>query len=705
MTISGKELGSGHSRATPNSKSKTVKNAAEVFCMRMAQFRVQNYKKIRDSGWITTGDLTAFVGKNEAGKSSVFRGLSKLNPSDEEHYDGLKEFPRRRYASEFKTQDWPVATVEFKLDDQEHEKLTEIAPILKDVTHVICTRHYSWNLVVQFNPEPVLPDVSNGRFKVLLDNWLKSFEEAVAPEGKGEELAAIKTKLLSFISQKAEQLKTASPDAVMNSSIVTEITNTISTQTNEAWQKESFKSVIDEVNGFRNSLASVEQLEPAKSWVRNALPKFIYFDRYDVIDSAIHFPTFLNQLRSTPNAPRVRSTRALFQHVGLDFQTLQSLDPTQPGKAVDQLQRFADERAILMSSASSAMTEKFSEWWEQRRHRFRYGADGPFFRVWVSDDLDPSEIELDQRSAGMQYFFSFYLVFLEEAKGAHSNSILLLDEAGLQLHGTAQQKIVKFLEKLSKANQLLYSTHSPFMVDGDHLERVRVVYEDTDGTVKVSEDVWPKDKDSLFPLQAALGYAIAQTLFYSKHQLVVEGITDYWILKAMGELLNSKGKETLRKDAVIVPSGGVNNLLPLAAMLLAHDVELRILLDGDEPGLRKGKEVKNKLLMESFFINSYAKDDGVEIEDLFPQELYLKAVHEAYPTVTFTFTKEENEVRSITKRLDKAFIRLQTSFEKWQPAKVLSDWIQTKPEVIADDTSSTFERMFKDINGSWQQNG
>lgn len=93
--------------------------------MRMAQFRVQNYKKIRDSGWISTGDLTAFVGKNEAGKSSVFRALSKLNPSDEERYDGLKEFPRRRFASEFKTQDWPVASVQFKLDEAERKKLTE----------------------------------------------------------------------------------------------------------------------------------------------------------------------------------------------------------------------------------------------------------------------------------------------------------------------------------------------------------------------------------------------------------------------------------------------------------------------------------------------------------------------------------------------------------------------------------------------------
>lgn len=52
--------------------------------MKLVAFRVQNYKKIRDTSWITVRDLMAFVGKNEAGKSALFRGLSKLNPSDDE---------------------------------------------------------------------------------------------------------------------------------------------------------------------------------------------------------------------------------------------------------------------------------------------------------------------------------------------------------------------------------------------------------------------------------------------------------------------------------------------------------------------------------------------------------------------------------------------------------------------------------------------
>lgn len=68
-------------------------------------------------------NLTAFVGKNESGKSAIFRGLSKLNPSDGEKYYGLKEFPRKRYTVDFKRLDWPVSSAEFKLSNDESEKL------------------------------------------------------------------------------------------------------------------------------------------------------------------------------------------------------------------------------------------------------------------------------------------------------------------------------------------------------------------------------------------------------------------------------------------------------------------------------------------------------------------------------------------------------------------------------------------------------
>jgi len=315
--------------------------------------------------------------------------------------------------------------------------------------------------------------------------------------------------------------------------------------------------------------------------------------------------------------------------------------------------------------------------------------------------LDPSEIELDQRSYGMQYSFSFYLVFLEEAKDVHANAILLLDEPALHLHGTAQQKIIKFLGKLSKQNQLLYSTHSPFMVDPDHLERVRVVYEDTKGRACISEDIWPKDKDSLFPLQAGLGYTLAQTLFYSKRQIVVEGLSDYSILKAVNGTLSKKGMTSLRNDAIIVPSGGVSKLLPLASMLLGHDVKLAILLDGDDPGKRKGKEVETRLLVRCLFMSTFAKKKKAEIEDLFPEKLYLDAVKEAYPNIKIPieFTEEEKKIQCISKRVKAAFERIGThTFEKWRPATVIVDRIQQDLDILPDETLARFQSIFTEAN-------
>jgi hypothetical protein len=105
-------------------------------------FRVQNYKRVEDTGWIGCRDLTVLVGKNEAGKSAVLRGLSKVKPSDGEEYDGLREFPRRRFTDEFESEDWPAASVRLRLDADEQAGLRDISPELTNVTHTEVTRLY-----------------------------------------------------------------------------------------------------------------------------------------------------------------------------------------------------------------------------------------------------------------------------------------------------------------------------------------------------------------------------------------------------------------------------------------------------------------------------------------------------------------------------------------------------------------------------------
>jgi predicted ATP-dependent endonuclease of OLD family len=244
------------------------------------------------------------------------------------------------------------------------------------------------------------------------------------------------------------------------------------------------------------------------------------------------------------------------------------------------------------------------------------------------------------------------------------------------------------------------------MIDGDHLEDVRVVYEDAiSGTSKVSEDVWPRDKDALFPLQAALGYSIAQSLFYSKRQAIVEGLTDYWIFKAADQILSRRGLSGLRSDLVLVPAGGINKLMPLTSMLLGHDIEIAIILDGDEPGRRKGKELQDNLLSgqqgKCIFVGDYTSLHEAELEDLFPQDFYLKAVQEAYQWET-NFTESEEAFRNITKKLKAAFERMgKGEFDKWRPARVILDWIGKDEAIFPAETLNAIRLLFTAVNSAF----
>ena len=671
--------------------------------MKMLRFRIQNYKKIEDTDWIHTDDITVFVGKNESGKSTIFRGLSKLNPSDDSKYDGLKEFPRRRYSGEFKDENWPVSSVEFELDSDEQSELTEISPSFSKVSSVIVTRYYNNKYSISYDPVVSSFRKSTRDYVSMLEDWKGMMTKARAPEGKGEVLQPVRDKIISIIDSEISSIGSPNDYIQTTEEQISTLFSNINSQISEDWMETIFKNVVDAISSLHDKYKINSEISAVFDWVVANIPEFIYFDRYDVLDSAIHIDDFIRHLSEDPGEPKLRITKCLFEHVGLDVEKIRALDPNNEQKTKEELERMADERAIEMSSASQEMTQKFTSWWEQRKHKFRYHIDGKNFRVWVSDDLDPSEIELDQRSAGMQYFFSFYLVFLVEASGEHANSILLLDEPGMQFHGTAQQKTVEFLNKISKDNQLLYTTHSPFMIDGDHLENVKIVYEDESnyGVTKVSNDVWPKDKDSLFPLQVGLGYSLAQTMFYSKYQLIVEGLTDYVLLKAMNELLGHKSLTTLNEKIIITPAGGTRNIMPLAGMLIGEDVKIISLLDGDQPGLQKQKDLKEKLLVDSVIIDTFTGKSNSEIEDMFEDNFYLNAAKTVYPKQTFDFNDVEKDIQPVITRIEKLFERKSYGkFEKWKVNQILVNWIQTQQtdHEISDVVCAKFASLMKKIN-------
>ena len=247
------------------------------------------------------------------------------------------------------------------------------------------------------------------------------------------------------------------------------------------------QQAADDVKAFLAQLSRPHpnEVDDALDLVTNNLPKFVFYSTYGNLDSEIYLPHVIANMKRTDLGVReqakVRTLKVLFEFVKLKPDEILQLgrdfkDPADPNRqpTTAEIAAIAEkkkQRSILLQSASTLLTTQFRDWWKQGQYRFRFEADGDHFRIWVSDDKRPEEIELEGRSTGLQWFLSFYLVFLVERADAHDDAILPLDEPGLSLHPLAQRDLSEFFDSLAGDNQLLYTCHSPFLVDADRLER------------------------------------------------------------------------------------------------------------------------------------------------------------------------------------------------------------------------------------------
>ena len=648
------------------------------------------------------------MGKNESGKTAILQALHKFNPATSIPFDPLREFPRARFTRDFEKQDWPVVSIVFDLPESIRDELADLDEAFASFERVICTRHYSGDLTIEFDPSIDLAEVSDSQVLEWFETTLEHVRQATV-KGKGEELTQFKAALLEYLEQ---EKTSAADDTRAQGNVLQQLQqyrNDLATRITEDWHKDVLDAPQRSLQTLIERQERYERIEEAEELIERNLPTFIYFENYGILDSKVHLPTYLQELQQKPHDSRVRTTQTMFLHVGLDPQQLLELGREPPQvqpPQIEETRRKKDERAIRAESASFDLTGKFSDWWSQRRHRVEFDVDGSYFRLWVSDDKNPARIELEERSKGFQWFFSFYLVFQVESEEGHKDAILLLDEPGLHLHPTAQQELVGFLNKISADNQLVYSTHSPFMIDGDHLERARACFEQADGTVKVSEDIWPRDRDSVFPLQAALGYSMAQTLFQGQKNLIVEGITEYWVLKALSEILSESGRQGLAEEVVITPAGGAKKVTYLASLMTAQDVEIVVLLDSDEMGDRTKRELLKDLFVSEedriLLVGDVLGCDEADLEDLFPRPYYLKAVGQAYgKTIGLNMlTKEEKEAPRVVQAIKHLFHRKGWGeFERWRPIRwLLDEWRGCKIADLPEELVDRAEQLFQEVN-------
>jgi predicted ATPase len=669
--------------------------------------------------------VTALVGRNESGKTALLKALHKFNPATPEPYNPQREFPRDRYTREFKDgADWPVCSVEFEPDEQLQEKIGSLLGDNSVPKKIVYTRNYDGSLSTQYDPPIETKPVSPGPIIAALEKFAAEARRLKAPTPeKEEETQNLRTKLATWASDWQERLKTLS-DLQNNKGV--ELLLSLRSES-EKWARPALADVLEALQARVDTVLEEAQespvLEQIDEIIEGSLPVFIYFENYGILDSAIYLPRFLQDLGQTPDDSRIRTVNAMFKHVGLMAQEIaelgleraqqertQNREPTV--EMIEQDQQRKEMRAIKLNSASLDITRRFNHWYGQRRHTIEYQADGDYFRIWVADDRRLGvKIELESRSKGFQWFFSFYLVFLVESDEGHKDAILLLDEPGLHLHPTAQQELIAFFEDIAENNQLIYTTHSPFLIDAENLHRVRPVTEDETGHSQVSIDTWPKDRETIFPLQAAAGYAMVRGLFQHRKNVLVEGMSDYYYLHALShQCLNTK-RVGLPDDIYITPCGGTRMVGRLASLFLGQGVRPVVLLDGDEAG-----RVRQDALMKELYSGHESAvlmldeilgrtEEDVEIEDVLNEEIILGAM-KAVLTRSLRLSDTDRKAGSLPRQIKAAAERKSIELpEGWKPAvaiHLVSDWAENRT-ILHADVLDNAELVFKAIRESFPE--
>lgn len=443
--------------------------------------------------------------------------------------------------------------------------------------------------------------------------------------------------------------------------------------------------------GTASDLAAV-----AEATVLARMPKFFLFSDYQRLDGRVDVAELKTQADEEPGASPKQTARALLKLANTDVNAMTDSN-------------FEASTAEL-ESVSNDLSREMKEYWSTNPElRIKIltepetisDARGQFSVVRylnfrVEDRKHEFTNNFSRRSSGYRWFFSFLAAFSEfESRGG--DVVILLDEPGLTLHAKAQRDFLRFInERLAPAGQVIYTTHSPFMVD--QIERVRVVEDRGDDVGSVtSSDALEVGEDSAFPLQAALGYDLTQNLFIGERNLLVEGPSDLVYLDMVSRRLRDLDREGVDERWRVLPAGGSSNV-PAFVSLLGRKVSVTVLLDSGTEGGGKVEAAMNANKIDGgrvVLVSAVLEQKHADIEDLFSAEDYVELYNAAFGK-SVRAEDLPNHHERILKRLEGLG---EPKFDHWRPAEVLLR-DPSRVKRLSAATLTNFEALAKRINAT-----
>lgn len=647
--------------------------------MKLIRFEITEFQCIRASNPIRLDDVTCLLGKNEAGKTALLKALYRLNPVIEADaaYDVVDDYPRadvERYEYDVEHGNAQAAIVcrgEFELSDGELDNIAQdFGPDVLNSTVLTVSKGYD-------NVRSFFLDVN---VEAAYKHFVRNLElPAEISEGVYE--------CLNFgdLADYLEQATSGEP-------VIRRLVDSL-----RVIQKQGLDRYI-----YLN-------------YLRPSLPKFVYFNDYYQLRGQEDLQALKERLDTDTLRTSDYAMLGLMKLARLDVEQL--LNPGRTQLLINKLE----------GAGNTISTQMFKYWSQNPDLQVKFdvrpanpddpsgGSGGTYIWTSVFDPAHSHSTLLSARSRGFVWFFSF-LAWYSELKESDTPLILLLDEPGLSLHPQAQADLLRFFEEtLSPSHQLVYTTHSPFMVDPDKPQRIRYV-EDTSqastgdqeasaqGT-KVSEDPEDASQETVMPLELIQRSVDPDQTTGTQKRLYVDDIADCLYLRAMARAQTASA-DTGLDEWSIIPVSGVENI---PSVLAQDDVSGPPRVDAVLCGIGSTDQqvfdaFRDKRLLPDAnmrALTSFSQTREAGMEDLFDMVFYINLVNAAYrsylsqPIRVTELRSDSLRIRDrVADYLQGDILKENVVFNHRRPARLFADNVEKLKPELSKSAHARFNAIF-----------
>lgn len=590
--------------------------------MKVIKFRIRNYKSIVDSGDCYFSDgLTILAGKNESGKTSILEALEDFQEDKLIREDALpisyEEKPQVDVSFELDSAD----IIRFDLVIHGNCKDKVLITIIKKYGSI--AYHLDSKSIKQLGYKCEYQDVEKKVRKFLnsIDNFKINID---APKfSNAEELIKLPIILNSFNTQ----LKASLNDDKIKNGIDLIL-----------------DSIKEEIQVFEENVGKMTSF--IDEFVEKKLPYFILFSSFED-----NFPESITVDKLPEN------------------EWAKDLENISPFRISNILSEDEQARSNHQRKVNIDFSNKFKKFWNQDEIKLEVQRDGDKINFWIVEN--ETNYKPSQRSKGQQWYLSFYIKIVSRIKEDKPN-VILIDEPGLYLHAKAQKDLLKVLKEHSSSHPVVFSTHSPYLIEVNNLESIRLVEKRNN---EIGSQVIGKihshstaSKETLTPILTAIGLGVNDSIINleQENNIVVEGPSDVFYLQALRKLYPNLIKFNF------INGGGATNMGFVGAILQGWGANVIYLFDNDK-GKKQGEKKLKDWSDTSVIIKESSNQEGEAIEDIFSCSDFKKYVLEnqklKYTNSNSKYVKDSKQdkvllARKFLQKVDKEELELDKITQK-----------------------------------------